>query len=725
MFVASFISDMIRWLLLLCKRNTPAYKLSVDIGATTKELISLIDLESGLLAKLISNKVITHQQLDEINSEANTANKISCLLRHVIPLTYEQHKSFLEALENTGQKHVANYIRSGGRRPESEYDVTDWPMSLAANEEIEKLDGSWSDLLELMDLGNGLMDELLTHQFVNTSQQQAIESQKTDVAKNERLLCILRRKSFTDYNIFVECVVRTNQSHIAALLAKIPNADEHNVILTAEQQSHLTANHVALVKLIDSTDELVDEMLAVGCLTMRQKMSLPTTTGNIPDITRQLLQFVRRGSQLNLTKFINCLNNTNQEHVSRIFIENGTVETFIVNLSSDTPASLSMYEDLITKSLSTNQHFQHEHSCMMGNTQDLQPVGLQTGHSIAMFYLCSSLEGRQRVFDLYSSEELKKVVNELFNKTLEGRGTVSVEHITWKDDDFEKRLNVLCVKEKLTILAELYHLADTAHLAIPSRKLSQLTDRLPFELIEMVLLKTAGQLFIVLNRMTPRSKICTLVTLCAVSKLWRRTLTYREYNKRRVQRYFRHVCRPLRCTTRLKETLVVGGSVWGVAEHDGKLYVACQNSDRIQVFDSEKSFSRLEDIVILRLHSPNDISACKKTSCLYVADYDASQSQCVIWRVNLTVEKEPAEMFITTPGCWPISLSVNEGRLLMTCRYDTVLRLYDDEGALTKNIALPLNMEPLNAVEISAGRLVVSHGSRIQQGSGAGHNGVS
>jgi len=59
--------------------------------------------------------------------------------------------------------------------------------------------------------------------------------------------------------------------------------------------------------------------------------------------------------------------------------------------------------------------------------------------------------------------------------------------------------------------------------------------------------------------------------------------------------------------------------VCGVAVLEDRLYVVCERSSVISVFDA-KTYKRLDNIKVSEMDDPNDIVACTITSQLYVAD---------------------------------------------------------------------------------------------------------
>jgi len=70
------------------------------------------------------------------------------------------------------------------------------------------------------------------------------------------------------------------------------------------------------------------------------------------------------------------------------------------------------------------------------------------------------------------------------------------------------------------------------------------------------------------------------------------------------------------------------GVVRGIAELNGLLYVVCELSFVIHVFDTT-TYKRLPDIKVYQMNDPNDIVACSTTRQLYVADCRTDKPGCM------------------------------------------------------------------------------------------------
>ena len=78
----------------------------------------MIKTHYGLLDELVSNQVLTAQQVSLINDKDTSSGKVRQLLEEITreAISVERKEAFLNALHQTQQKHVSNLIRGSGKR---------------------------------------------------------------------------------------------------------------------------------------------------------------------------------------------------------------------------------------------------------------------------------------------------------------------------------------------------------------------------------------------------------------------------------------------------------------------------------------------------------------------------------------------------------------------------------------------------------------------------------
>jgi hypothetical protein len=254
------------------------------------------------------------------------------------------------------------------------------------------------------------------------------------------------------------------------------------------------------------------------------------------------------------------------------------------------------------------------------------------------------LDGLQHLCNLLSSGDLKEIMERIFTILLDNGTPVVVDCLHWDIRDYINGLQYLYSAVGLEVFNELYELPTNTHLDLVDCTVSSLrVDQLPSELLQLILNKAMGQLFVIIHRVTPRAAVYAMATVGGVSTLWWRTITYRRYSKQVLKRYFQRVCSPFKCNPQRLQSLRIEGNVNCLTEFNGQLYVGVVGSASVQVFVSRSPFSRLDDITVQGLNNPWDIVVCRDTSQLYIAD---GGSEYAIWRVNLLRNKQ-VDKFIT------------------------------------------------------------------------------
>jgi len=65
---------------------------------------------SGLVAELFAAEVLSREEMESINSEVVSFRQNEKLLSMLSRKTNDQFDKFLDALDNTGQRHIRNHI---------------------------------------------------------------------------------------------------------------------------------------------------------------------------------------------------------------------------------------------------------------------------------------------------------------------------------------------------------------------------------------------------------------------------------------------------------------------------------------------------------------------------------------------------------------------------------------------------------------------------------------
>jgi len=81
----------------------------------SKELQALIDSEFGLLEELLRRLLLTEKSYEDVRTKSDHFKKNDCLLHYIkLKSTEKEFLDFLDALRNTHQGHVANFLLANG-----------------------------------------------------------------------------------------------------------------------------------------------------------------------------------------------------------------------------------------------------------------------------------------------------------------------------------------------------------------------------------------------------------------------------------------------------------------------------------------------------------------------------------------------------------------------------------------------------------------------------------
>jgi hypothetical protein len=250
----------------------------------------VIDVDYNLLNLLRNLAVLNNDQIELIRSKPTMSSRVDQLLDFVTCLSGYQQKQFLVALFKSQQAHVNNFIVCNGCRPSA--DEQNWP--LRATSDFNVLILKATELIELLDSVNGLLDEMVAAGCISVLHKQRIEAQTTSFGKNEVLLHIIKRRSVSHFNAFIGCLQKTKQYHVASILK--PNAADNNKPLNDEVKKKLLVNQPALVRLLDLRYGLLADLVAEDCITWRQKEHVENASSQAQSNSRAVGHYYERKS---------------------------------------------------------------------------------------------------------------------------------------------------------------------------------------------------------------------------------------------------------------------------------------------------------------------------------------------------------------------------------------------------------------------------------------------
>lgn len=699
---------------------------AASIKALRTELKSFVDVDHGLLDRLVDNDVLTDDQVKVIKTERTRSERVSHMLDDIIRISSDQVSHLFRALDDTQQNHVSNYVRANGRWTEEYGD--EWPLQ--CNEKlIRTLAKNKTTMIEMIDCDLGLLDDMVTTRSINDQQYEAVKAGETIFKRNEQFLDILLCKSVNDFNHFIKCLVKTKQNAVAALLAP-DELGKEMLPVSNEIKNRMTSRHSVLIDYLEPAYGLLDELLAAGCITQRQKEFVDLGPSKCEKSIR-LLRIVRRSSQLDFDKLIECLAK-DQWHVCRLLLEDGAVP----EIDSDNGENQIEVEMQVVRMLmSLLKKSPNERKGDLCNDliqwiekfrdSDVDLIAAKQTHSISLVWLCRSKTGLFHFHDLFTSGRLKIMIEELFRLVLnDEQPGLRTNNLKWLTSNYLSCTQCFATLDSLSVdrdSREDNSCAQTHDSGFSNGVRPQQWLRLPPEVIETVLNKAAAQLFVNRNKFAPHHKSFVLTTLGKVSPQWWHLLTYRKFTKRLLKRYFENFGNPFECCPQQLDDIAVAGGchVCGVAELKDKLYVACYGSSTLRIFNNSPPFVQLEQFEVEGLSDTYDIVICSETVRLYIAD---RYSQCV-WQVRL-LEGRKTSKFITTEFL-PYSISLRCHKLLATPYDGDALYLHDENGKLCLTIQLPVHLFTRHALETDHDTFIVCHVNKFVEDTQLDNHSVS
>jgi len=409
----------------------------------TRQLRRIFSLEYGLLDELVVRGVLSSEQVEHIQENSTQQSRIVWFIEELIGDPHRLTRNvnrFYGALNHAHHKHVANFIKSDGIRL-AEYGEH-WPL-ICCDSEIRRLDNYRDSFIELVDTRCGLLDEMLSSFIIDIRHLHRIDAGVTDADKNELLLNMLRRRCLATYNTFIRSLMTTKQYQVVSLLA--PEALHALSPLGMKQQSRLNTNYDVLLHIMDTKSELMTQLHAADCITRRQKEYIESAT-NQTESNRRLVDIMRRGSEEDFNKFIECLNSTGRQKTSRIMLEDAVVVPIVLSIGGTEKVQedeMHIVEQIAVLLRDTSNDLRLPLcETVIRHLTELRDNAIEMldakRGSVVLLFSCKSLGGLHYLHDLYDSEQLKEMMQETVSAVLNARENsgLRIDTLQWSTPDY-------------------------------------------------------------------------------------------------------------------------------------------------------------------------------------------------------------------------------------------------------------------------------------------------
>jgi len=168
-----------------------AYNGSTLSDKLKRQVYSMIEPNECLLSILVNSGALTKNQRDEIVQFKDTFGKVHHLLKIVT-----QTEVLVDALESAAQKHVAEFIRFDGNRPQTSLC---WPLSSDAQKIFDR---NRKELIERIDASSALLAALIAAGCIGSEHVASVNEETTSYDRSRKLLDIVARGSESQFDEF-------------------------------------------------------------------------------------------------------------------------------------------------------------------------------------------------------------------------------------------------------------------------------------------------------------------------------------------------------------------------------------------------------------------------------------------------------------------------------------------------------------------------------------------
>ena len=232
----------------------------VNFNKVRNSLVHYLDPDNGLLFCLKNMGILNDSDMEKLEKFKHREDESSfmdlneeLLAKYIAPRIHNNNcfSYFIKTQENNDQHHVALYITNGRRHPDSE-------ERLLTQEEIATINANMFCLKNLIKpQQKGFLTRLLARKCISERHKESIERmpENQNERRTEKLLTILKRRSYRDFQNFKLCLNETAQGRIVDILKK-------GGVVTVRVKLQTIKNNVPISesKLVDLLTQHIDQL---------------------------------------------------------------------------------------------------------------------------------------------------------------------------------------------------------------------------------------------------------------------------------------------------------------------------------------------------------------------------------------------------------------------------------------------------------------------------------
>jgi len=276
--------------------------LGQNIVSNFSTLLRCLDPSNELLGRLLSVASV-RDQIPFIKQQATLNNKNDALLTALrqVPDNLQESvmNDLIAALRSCGQEHVANIFRRESDKV---------PMS---DEHRDMITTQTDKVLQFLDPGDGLLNKLLSSKVINWAENDTICSKVGFDVMARELICTILRKSDDAFQILIDCLIETGQTHVVYVLT----GEGDNPPLCEDDRRKLREKRDDLVRNITPYN-LMSALISNGVFTSYDEQRIEGCK-TFDEKAEMMLNLIARKSQAAYDRFVETLGlpDCHHEHV--------------------------------------------------------------------------------------------------------------------------------------------------------------------------------------------------------------------------------------------------------------------------------------------------------------------------------------------------------------------------------------------------------------------------
>ena len=286
-------------------------------------LVEYLDSDNGLLVCLRSRNVLNESEYNQLKTSMRNESKShiefneELLFEYISPKIESCCKKFVEALQDSHQQHVVNFIMQAGEEVFTDVRVLN-------RGEIDLINTQMFRLVKLIDSHRiEFLYRLVSKDCITERQKENVEKWPEVQKKIDELLKILKRTSYKNFCEFKRCLHDTMEHRLGVTLKKCGAATARRLLHNREDKSIIESQIIDII-----TDQLDDHNVIDESLTSEQVSIITAILWELETVHIRLFSesawknAVRGRIRFNFHSFFNLFKNLSRLDWKKTIINN-------------------------------------------------------------------------------------------------------------------------------------------------------------------------------------------------------------------------------------------------------------------------------------------------------------------------------------------------------------------------------------------------------------------